>query len=177
MEGSDPSDFDDEYAGVEIDDEPPPNYFHVKAVPGWTSKQWIVPTGAISEIEINDFASGPDVLPNHPIGEFFVPSTMRIPEDRCLLPGDVPSAMKAPSNCHCEIRGLAQPEVVGCDPRMNKSAEEITRFFLTHLKNPRLLVKVEGWHMAARTFKDPKGHSRTTYNRETDFECEIINAF
>jgi hypothetical protein len=40
------------------------------------------------------------------------------------------------STCHFDVRGLANPEVVGCDVRLNTSAEEITRFFLTHLKKP-----------------------------------------
>lgn len=114
-------------------------------------------------------ASAPEKPPNNAIGEFFVPMTMNIPEEHCLLPGSITPDMKVPSDCQYELRGFTEPEVVGCDPRMNDSADEITRFFLTHLKKPRVFVKVEGWHTVTKR-KRVNGHTSTTQHRVTDFE-------
>jgi hypothetical protein len=139
-------------------------------VPGWTGDHSSPSTDELSAIEIDMFACSPGILPDRPIREFFVPRSIHIPEERCLLPGSLSTAMNVPSDCRCEMRGLTQPEVVGCDPRLNSSAEEITRFFLTHLKKPRAFLKVEGWHTVTTKHKDPKGHTNTLHHRETDFE-------
>ncbi len=40
------------------------------------------------------------------------------------------------SSCLFDVRGINGPEIVGCDPRLNADAEEITRFFISHLKKP-----------------------------------------
>jgi hypothetical protein len=40
------------------------------------------------------------------------------------------------SACHFDVRGINGPEIVGCDPRLNSDPEEITRFFISHLKKP-----------------------------------------
>ena len=110
------------------------------------------------------------MLPDHPIGEYFVPMTMNIPEEHCLMPHSISPAMKEPSKAHFDLRGLTDPEIVGCDPLLNNSAEEITRFFLTHLKRPTVLVKVHGFHIVTRTRRDSKGHSHTSHHRVSDFE-------
>ncbi len=109
------------------------------------------------------------MLPDHPLGEHFVPMTLQIPEEHCLLPANVSPAMKEPSKCHFDLRGLTDPEVVGCDPLLNASAEEITKFFLTHLKRPKVFVKVEGWHVVTTRRRDSKGNTHTSHRRVTDF--------
>jgi hypothetical protein len=40
------------------------------------------------------------------------------------------------SSCLFDVRGINGPEIVGCDPRLNADPEEITRFFISHLKKP-----------------------------------------
>ena len=143
---------------------------HTQAVPGWTTNHSSASNDDLCAIDVDTFECAPGILPDRPIGEFFVPRSINIPEERCLLPGSVTPDMYMPSECQCEMRGLTQPEVVGCDPRLNSSAEEITRFFLTHLKKPRAFLKVEGWHTVTTKHKDPKGHTNTLHHRETDFE-------
>ena len=147
------------YAVVPLPLAPP-----LQEVEGWTSDQWAPPTSAPSEQQINAFAAGPGMLPDHPIGEYFVPMTMNIPEEHCLMPNSISPAMKEPSRCQHNVRGLTNPEIVGCDPLLNTSAEEITRFFLTHLKRPTLFVQVEGWHVVVR-----HRNNSTTHHRVTDF--------
>lgn len=45
------------------------------------------------------------------------------------------------SSCLFDVRGLNGPEIVGCDPRLNADAEEITRFFISHLKKPSACMR------------------------------------
>jgi hypothetical protein len=71
--------------------------------------------------------------------------TQNIPKENCLFPADVSPAMKEASKCHFVLHNVIRnPEYVGCDPLLNASAEEITRFFLTHLKKPIVCVQIEG---------------------------------
>jgi hypothetical protein len=156
-------DFAHAHSGVDLRDGLSPSQLvHTHAEPHWSSDH--------SSASTDTIACGPGILPNHPIGELFVPRSINIPEERCLLPGSLTPAMNVPSECLSEMRGLTRPEVVGCNPRLNTSAEEITRFFLTHLKKPRVFVKVDGWHIVTTKHKDSKGHTNTSHHRETDFE-------
>jgi hypothetical protein len=104
-----------------------------------------------------------------PVAEPFVSESLTISEGHCLLRGKTHQAMMEPSTCRHELRGLRQRNVVGCDPILNTSSEEITRFFLTHLKKPRVFVKIEGYHTVTTT-RTSKGRTTTTEHRRTDFE-------
>ncbi len=52
--------------------------------------------------------------------------------------------MKEPSKCHFVLHNVHSWEFVGCDPLLDASAEEITRFFLTHMKRPVIHLRIEG---------------------------------
>jgi hypothetical protein len=149
--------------------QPTPSAPPFAEVEGWTSDQWVMPTAPPSEIQIGAFATGPGMLPDHPIGDHFVPMFMNIPEEHCLMPNSISPSMKDPSKCQHDLRGLTNPEIVGCDPLLNHSAEEITRFFLTHLKRPTVFVQLEGWHVVVRHRRDSKGRTHTSHHRVTDF--------
>jgi hypothetical protein len=95
--------------------------------------------------------------------------TLKIPEEHCLMPHSIAPAMKEPSKCHFDLRGLTDPEIVGCDALLNSSAEEITRFFVTHLKRPTVAVAVHGYHVVVTHRRDSKGHSHTSRRNVTDF--------
>ena len=145
---------------------PSPSAPPIHEVEGWTSDQWVAPTGPLSEHQISAFAAGPGILPDHPIGEHFVPMSMKIPEEHCLMPNSISPSMKEPSKCQYELLGLSDKEIVGCDPLLNASSEEITRFFLTHVKKPTVFVQVDGWHVV-RT-RSGKNNTPSTKN-VTDF--------
>ena len=153
---------------ISVQHTPSPSAPPIHEVEGWTSDQWVAPTGPLSEHQISAFAAGPGILPDHPIGEHFVPMTMKIPEEHCLMPNSIAPSMKEPSKCHHELRGLIDPEIVGCDPLLNASSEEITRFFLTHLKRPTVFVQVHGWHVVT-TRHHTKNGTRTSHHNVTDF--------
>jgi hypothetical protein len=130
---------------------------------GWSSERWVPPTGypyeSMAHHQIGAFAgtgqtvsssnlkfkrriliiftAGPEMLP-------FVPVTLQIPKENCLFPANVSPAMKQPSTCHFLLHNILNPDFVGCDPLLNASADEITRFFLTHLKRPIVWIKLEG---------------------------------
>ena len=86
-----------------------------------------------------------------------MPMSVNIPEANCLLPQQVDPRLREVeytyrleagqwtlfsrpllqrSSCLFDVRGINGPEIVGCDPRLNADAEEITRFFISHLKKP-----------------------------------------
>ena len=154
------------FAGVQHT--PSPSAPPIHEVEGWTSDQWVAPTGPLSEHQISAFAAGPGILPDHPIGEHFVPMTMKIPEEHCLMPNSISPSMKEPSKCQYELRGLSDKEIVGCDPLLNASSEEITRFFLTHVKRPTVFVQVDGWHVVT-TRRRTKNGTTTSHRNVTDF--------
>jgi hypothetical protein len=138
-------------------------------IEGWTSDQWVMPTAPPSDNQIGAFATGPAILPTHPIGEHFVPMCMNIPEEHCLMPNSISPSMRDPSKCQHDLRGLTNPEIIGCDPLLNDSAEEITRFFVTHLKRPTVFVQLEGWHVVVTHHRNSKGRTTTSRHRVTDF--------
>ena len=145
---------------------PSPSAPPIHEVEGWTSDQWVAPTGPLSEHQISAFAAGPGILPDHPIGEHFVPMSMEIPEEHCLMPNSISPSMKEPSKCQYDLLGLSDKEIVGCDPLLNASPEEITRFFLTHVKKPQVFVQVDGWHVVHT--RSGKNNTPSTRN-VTDF--------
>ena len=152
--------------------QPTPSAPPFAEVEGWTSDQWVMPTAPPSEIQIGAFATGPGMLPDHPIGEHFVPMYMNIPEEHCLMPNSISPSMKDPSKCQHDLRGLTNPEIVGCDPLLNHSAEEITRFFLTHLKKPTVFVQPEGMVCCCQASQGLQ-RALTHYASQSDRFCVI----
>ena len=92
--------------------------------------------------------AGPAALPYVPstyVPSTYVPMTLNIPRENCLFPAEVSPAMKEASKCHFLLHNVPMnPEYVGCDPLLNASADEITRFFLTHLQKPIVYAQIEG---------------------------------
>lgn len=95
---------------------------------------------------------------------------MKIPKEACLFPADVSRAMKEPSKCHFVLHNVHRNvEFVGCDPLLNASAEEITRFFLTHMKKPVIHLQIEGKRVIGYTDLEHHCHLTPEPIYATDF--------
>ena len=110
-------------------------------------------------------------VPNTPyVPGTYVPTTLKIPKEACLFPADVSPAMKEPSKCHFVLHNVIRNvEFVGCDPLLNASAEEITRFFLTHMKKPVIHLQIEGKRVIGYTDLEHHCHLTPEPIYATDF--------
>jgi len=106
-----------------------PPLFEDRGTEGWHSEQWAPSTQQLTPEQYEAFARSPNITQALPSGAAFVPMSVNIPEANCLLPQQVDPRLRERSTCRFDVRGLTNPEVVGCDPRLNADAEEITRFF------------------------------------------------
>ncbi|KAL2913253.1 hypothetical protein HK105_207255 [Polyrhizophydium stewartii] len=99
--------------------------------------------------------------------EFFDFSS--VPGTNVLFPHQTPQLL-SPSPVKVKVEG---PQVYAFDPVLDTNADELWRFFMTHVGPPQLHVIIQGTHTETRTRWVRRGNAMTTETRTvtvTDFD-------
>ncbi|XJO72687.1 hypothetical protein BDV3_003774 [Batrachochytrium dendrobatidis] len=117
------------------------------------------------------YPTAPSIPPSLPPDYFDVSI---IPTGSVLYPQNCP-ALGAYSDAEI-IQSSSSMNIESHDSKLDKNPDELWRFFMSNLQNPRLMVDIHGYHTETKYIEEVRdGESRTTSRQEdvSDFRIKI----